>query len=73
MAFSTGPAVSATKAAVKAYAGDAEGATSDAIDAGEELSEDTTSNKTSRSGDKVSTGKDSNTSSDSVSTGKEEK
>ena len=65
-------AVSATKAAVKAYAGDAEGATSDAIDAGEELSEDTTSNKTSRSGDKVSTGKDSNTSSDSVSTGKEE-
>ncbi len=65
-------AVSATKAAVKAYAGDGEGAASDAMDAGEELSEDTTSNKTSRSGDKVSTGKDSSTSSDSISTGKEE-
>jgi len=49
-------AISAGSAAVKAYAGDTEGAAADAMEAEEKLSEDTTSNKTARSGDKMSTG-----------------
>jgi hypothetical protein len=50
-------AKSAVTAGVKAYAGDTIGAAEDAADAGEKVSEDTTSNKSSRSGDKMSTGK----------------
>jgi len=50
-------AKSAVSAGVKAYAGDTKGAAEDAADAGEKVSEDTTSNKSSRSGDKMSTGK----------------